>query len=357
MNKKESKINKADYRRTLADTPNKSDKQVRNKNYTRAMLDSLDEQDFAMLFDSDMCMGCKACQVACKQWNKLPSPVWDEDYEFSPGAYSYPPENYGDNYLRMEFIEKEGTINGVDWLFSRVSCHHCTEAGCVLACPTGACHHMPNGSVTISPEICIGCRFCETGCPYHTPKFRYRQKIETKCWFCQDRLEHDGIPACVKMCFPDALDWGYRDEMIRKAHARVDVLREEYPDACVYGEHELGGLHLIEVLKYKPEVYGLPSNPKINIMTRISKLTRPVAALGTIGILSFVGLSYAKNFNYRRAADDLYYDPKTKKTYSKTTGEIWFASEREGLEEGSVAQASVDTSDKVPVSPDMRGED
>lgn len=322
----------------------KAGMQQRNKNLTEAMTAVKDTQDFAMLFDSSMCMGCKACQVACKQWNQLPSPIHDSEYQFSPGAYTYPLENNGDNFLRMEFIELEGsTSKGVDWIFSRDSCHHCTQAGCVEACPTGACHHVENGAVVISPEICIGCRFCATGCPYHIPKYRERQNINTKCWFCQDRLEHGGIPACVKSCFPDALDWGYRDEILEKAHKRVQVLLDsgEYPDACVYGEKEMGGLHLIEVLKYKPEVYHLPSNPSINLMTRVSQLTKPVAALGTAALLGFVGVSFAKNLSYKRRADDLYYDPKTKKTYSKTTGEIWFESEKDH-KDAQVVSCTVD---------------
>lgn len=322
----------------------KADMQQRNKNLTEAMTAAKDTQDFAMLFDSSMCMGCKACQVACKQWNRLPSPVHDKDYQFSLGAYTYPLENHGDNFLRMEFIELEGSNSkGVDWIFSRDSCHHCTQAGCVEACPTGACHHVGNGAVMISPEICIGCRFCATGCPYHIPKYRERQNISTKCWFCQDRLEHGGIPACVKSCFPDALDWGYRDEILKKAHDRVKVLLDsgEYPDACVYGEKEMGGLHLIEVLKYKPEVYNLPSHPSINLMTRVSQLTKPVAAVGTAAILGFVAVSFARNLDYKRRADDLYYDPKTKKTYSKTTGEIWFESEKDDRD-AQVVSCAVD---------------
>lgn len=316
----------------------KAGMQVRNDNRTQEIINASDKQEFAMYFDSSMCMGCKACQVACKQWNKLPSPIHDEEYDFSLGGYSYPLNNYGDNFLRMEFIELDDKVaggeKGVDWIFSRVSCHHCTNAGCVTACPTGACHHVENGAVVISPEICIGCRFCSTGCPYGIPKYRERENINTKCWFCQDRLEHGGVPACVKVCFPDALDWGYRDEVIRKAHERVAVLQQGgYPDACVYGEHELGGLHLIEVLKYRPSVYNLPEDPSINLMTKISKLTKPIAAIGVLGALTQAVVSYIRNRDYRRAADDLYYDPTTKKTYSKTTGEIWFESERDGRDQ------------------------
>ena len=331
----------------------KSDMQVRMDNRTEEIKKASDDQHFAMLFDSSMCMGCKACQVACKQRNQLPSPIKDADYEFNLGGYTYPPDNYGDNYLRMEFIELEGTNSkGVDWIFGRDSCHHWTDAGCVRACPTGACHHVGNGAVVISPEICIGCRFCATGCPYGVPKYRERQNINTKCWFCQDRLEHGGIPACVKVCFPDALDWGYRDEILEKAKKRVQVLLDsgEYPDACVYGEHEMGGLHLIEVLKYKPEVYNLPSKPSINIMTRISEFTKPAAAIGAIAVFGFVATSFIKNLGYKRAADDLYYDPKTKKTYCKSTGEIWFESEREEAHKGAVSSAPVNSVDQEAVS-------
>ena len=284
-------------------------------------------QDFAMLYDSSYCMGCKACQVACKQTNMLPAPMKDEEYEFNLGGYTYPPENSGDNYLRMVFTEVDNP-NGpkpFDWIIRRESCNHCTRAGCVEACPTGACHYVGNGSVDIDPHLCIGCKFCSTGCPWSVPKYRERDNINAKCWFCQDRLSQDEEPACVKTCFPDALDWGYRSTMLTKAQKRVEQLKSGgYEDACIYGEHEMEGLHLLQVLKYKPEVYGLNPNPSIPLMKTIGEAMTPVALAGVLGTLAFVSMSYKNNKNYKKPK--LHYDPKTDETYTQD-GEIWFKDE------------------------------
>ncbi|MDO5044852.1 MAG: 4Fe-4S dicluster domain-containing protein [Coriobacteriia bacterium] len=289
--------------------------------------------DFAMLFDSSYCMGCKACQVACKQENMLPSPMRDEEYEFSPDGYTYPLKNDGDNFLRMVFHEVENG-NGpkpTDWVIARESCYHCTIPGCVDACPTGACHVVGNGSVDIDPSICIGCQFCTSGCPWSTPKYRERDNINAKCWFCQDRLSQDQEPACVKTCFPDALDWGYRSLMLKKAHERVEKLQEEgFADAQVFGEHEMGGLHLIQVLKYSPEVYGLKPHNNLPFTHIVSNLTKPIAAVGFMGALGFTLLS-AKHWK-GHIKPVLHYDPATKKTLTED-GKIWFEDEQPGAED------------------------
>lgn len=280
--------------------------------------------DFAIYYDSSLCIGCKACQVACKQWNQLPSPMLDEDYDFS-GGYTYPPDRDGDNYLLMRFDEREGGPKGVEWLIHRDSCHHCTDAGCVKACPSGACHHEDNGVVVIDPEVCIGCTFCELGCPYHVPRFNERKGIETKCWLCHDRLMSGGEPACVKVCFPDALDFGRWEDMVAKAHARVEQIKDRYPDATVYGEHEMGGLHVIDVLTYAPSEYGLPTGTSglsgISPLTQGSQLLKPATAAGVVAISALIGTAYLRWSKADRDTNRFYFDYDRDTTIDRHTGE------------------------------------
>lgn len=293
-----------------------------------------DPNKVAIYFDASRCMGCKGCQVACKQWNQLPSPMLDSDYHFT-GSYESPLENDGDTWLHMSFNEQESgdPLKPIAWAFGRVSCQHCTDAGCVEACPTGACHHLDNGAVVIDQDRCIGCQFCVVSCPYHVPKMLERTNTSRKCWLCMNRVERGREPSCTQTCPAEAMEFGPRSEMIELAHHRLAEIKDRYPNAVVYGENELGGLHVIQVLQYGAEAHGMPVDPKINLMHKIAMLSKPIAGLGTAAILGFVAVSYFLNRDYHRGVNELYYDPETKKTYSKETGELWFTSDRNEAKE------------------------
>jgi formate dehydrogenase iron-sulfur subunit len=220
----------------------------------------------AILYDSTLCTACRACQVACKQWNG------NEAVETANhGSYENPPDLSPETWLKIEFREVERG-GKVDWLFNRRACMHCTDAACVKVCPTGALGHHELGFVTYDKDLCSGCGYCVDFCPFHVPQSDRNlvtgmAKMD-KCTFCTtpglDRIATGYEPACVKSCPTDALRYGDRDELVAEARKRVQALKAEgHTNAYLYGEKELGGLHVMYVLQDSPEVYGLPVYPEV----------------------------------------------------------------------------------------------
>jgi formate dehydrogenase beta subunit len=221
----------------------------------------------AMLIDVSKCIGCRACQVACKQWNELPA-----EKTTNHGTYENPPDLSGDTWTRIKFKElgNNGTLR---WLFRKEQCMHCTDASCVRVCPTGALQHHPTlGFVTYDRDKCSGCGYCVEFCPFEVLRMDrgFNKVIGTgrmggKCTFCADRVSNGVEPACAKVCPTGAIKFGERNDLIEEGKQRVRLLRETHPDASLYGEHELGGLHMLYVLDERPEVYDLPVNPQMPI--------------------------------------------------------------------------------------------
>lgn len=267
----------------------------------------------ALYYDASLCTACKGCQIACKQWNMNPSPWSEVDTPFT-GSFENPPVNDGDTFLHITFDEADGGPNGVKFAFNRESCQHCTVAGCVEACPTGAAYHRNDGSVVIDPDVCIGCKYCISACPFNIPKFSDRMQVTRKCWLCQDRTSVGKEPACVQTCPTEALQYGPRADMLTRAYERVDAIKERYPDAVVYGDKEMGGLHLISVLQYGPEFVGLPKEPQLSINTKLSDLVKPLTGIGVLGMLGLVTASFIGGTKYKRGPEDLVYDPVKKDT-------------------------------------------
>lgn len=223
-------------------------------------------QHVAMLVDTSECIGCKACEVACKQWNLNEARINQEN-----GTYQSHPELDAQTWTVIKFIEHDDPTTGMTgWLMQKHNCMHCTEAGCVTACPTNALRYGDYGVVTLDKEACIGCAYCEQGCPFdaiHVDKTPFNQKAQKagKCTLCYDRISNGMQPACVKTCPTDCIKYGDRAELVKWAQARVDELKARgYKNANVYGDKELGGLHELYVLLEKPEVYGLPVNPSLS---------------------------------------------------------------------------------------------
>ncbi len=217
----------------------------------------------AMFTDVSLCIGCRACQVACKQWNQLApeEPEWT-------GTYQNHPHFTDKSYRLVRFFEEPDDKGRVKyWHMMSDVCKHCAQAGCLEACPTGAIYRTEHGTVNINQDICNGCRYCVSACPFGVVAFNHDTGTATKCTFCNDRI-HNGLgPACAKACPTESIKFGYRDELEQVAQQRVAQLQKMgYQDAQLYGADQsgaLGGLNAFFLLMGKPAVYGLPENPKL----------------------------------------------------------------------------------------------
>lgn len=220
----------------------------------------------AMLFDASKCIGCKACQVACKQWWGLPAGETEQT-----GSYENPSDLAPNTWTRVTFHEYEEG-GRLQWLFLAWGCAHCTQAACVDVCPTGALKHNELGLVSLERDLCNGCGYCTQVCPFGVPRLEITnvltgQAKASKCTFCQDRATNGLTPACTKTCPTGALEWGERDALLEKAKARVEWLKSRgYAQAQIYGEKELGGLGRLFVLTAPPEAYGLPADPQYPVL-------------------------------------------------------------------------------------------
>lgn len=240
----------------------------------------------AMLIDSSKCIACRACQVACKQWNDLQG--WSYSQTVNEGTYENPLDLSAQTWTRVKFIEYDGA-GRLQWLFLKEGCFHCTEAACVDVCPTQALKYHPLGLITLEREVCNGCGYCTQACPFSIPRldksgFTWQWKA-TKCVFCQDRTASGLRPACVNTCPTGALSWGSRDEMIGKGKDRVALLKAErgFPNGNLYGEMELGGLGRLYVLTESPLIYGLPEEPRYPTSVMLwQKVIQPVGAFAVI---------------------------------------------------------------------------
>jgi len=230
-----------------------------------------DTEEKAMLVDVSKCIGCWWCYAACKNYNNLketerPSP---ED----------PPQLATDCWTTLFTLQK-----GDEWNFRKQACMHCSEPACVEVCSAGALSYDPLGFVAYDPQKCIGCGYCSEHCPFNVPRLSGSsvtgvQKMQ-KCNFCQERVSAGSQPACAEACPTGALTFGNRAELLTEGKNRVAELKDEYPDATLYGEKELGGLHVLYVLQDSPEVYGLPRDPQFPLAAMIGKdILGPIARI------------------------------------------------------------------------------
>ena len=283
----------------------------------------------AILFDTSRCTGCRGCQVACKCWNNLPSSLECVESVDWSGSYTNPPDLNSTTRLIMTFSDFEDTSSQkrVGWAITRRACQHCTNAACVDICPAGALHKDPDtGMVTYDREKCIGCQYCSSVCPFDVPRYDNPNGTPdpqiNKCTGCVDRIANGMDPACVTTCQPEALLFGDRDEMIQQAHVQLDRLKERgYDDACIYGETEMGGLHVIQVLKYGIEKHGQVENPNADVVTTLHKYAKPVT--GALAGLVFLGLAGMTALSAgSEKHDQVVYNPETGDTLDMETGKV-----------------------------------
>ena len=240
----------------------------------------------SMLIDTSKCMACRACQVACKQWNQLPA----EETKFE-GTYENPLELSYDTWTKVGF--KEEKVNDeIKWFFSKQGCMHCGDAACLEVCPADGIYRTDHGSVNIDLDKCINCGECVKACLFQVIGFK-NDELPFKCTFCVERVEKGIKPACASVCPSGAVLFGDRDELIYDAEARVDELKQAGVDARVYGIDEFGGKGMgrVYVLEGSPECYGFELNPSVAMTTKIwSKVMKPVkimvAGLAAVGVLA-----------------------------------------------------------------------
>ena len=231
----------------------------------------------ARLIDTSKCMACRGCQVACKQWNGLLAVTTEQG-----GTYENPRELSANTWIRVEFRERSG-----GWLFRPHTCMHCTDASCEKVCPAGAISHQGE-VVTIDQARCIGCGYCVEACPFHIPHKDEVGGTSRKCTFCIDRITNGLEPACVKTCPSGALQFGERSDLVDQGNRKAQQLRAAgFPNANLYGEYELGGLHTLYVLTERPSVMGLPENPQLATHAAVTKWLAGIVTAGVIAVVPF----------------------------------------------------------------------
>jgi formate dehydrogenase iron-sulfur subunit len=249
----------------------------------------------AKLIDISKCIGCKACQVACMQWNDL-----RDEVGHNSGVYDNPRDLTDTSWTVMRFTEFEEQDGRLEWLIRKDGCMHCAEPGCLKACPSpGAIVQYSNGIVDFHEEHCIGCGYCVTGCPFNVPRISKKDNKAYKCTLCSDRVAVGLEPACVKVCPTGAIMFGSKEDMLHQAEERlVDLKERGYQNAGLYDPKGVGGTHVMYVLKHadQPEIYsGLPKDPRISPMVAFWKSFAKPFALLTMGFTAlFAFLHYTK---------------------------------------------------------------
>jgi formate dehydrogenase iron-sulfur subunit len=224
----------------------------------------------AFLTDASLCIGCKACEVACKEWNELP----DDGFSWSGHSYDNTRALGASTWRHVLFLEQKqsmgsqlaGITEPFRWQFLSDVCKHCANAGCLEACPTGSIVRTEVGSVFVQPDICNGCGYCVVSCPFGVIEKRPEDGRAFKCTFCYDRQKAGLIPACAKACPTQSIQFGDLEVLRQRGKKRVQDLQDRgYSDARIYDPQEtsVGGIHAFFVILGEPETYNLPPAPEV----------------------------------------------------------------------------------------------
>jgi formate dehydrogenase iron-sulfur subunit len=277
--------------------------------------DTGDQPRMGFFTDTSICIGCKACEVACKAWNNVP----DSGFELTGMSYDNTGALGADTWRHVAFIEQEVPADrvtttdlglpgfgapqqpsddraGVRWLMSSDVCKHCTHSACLDVCPTGSIFRTEFDTVVIQPDICNGCGYCIPACPYGVIDQRQEDGRAFKCTLCYDRLKDHKQPACAQACPTDSIQFGELDELRERAQRRVEELHERGVEvARLYGqdpEDGVGGDGAFFLLLDEPEVYGLPPDPVVttrDLPSMWKHVGAAAAGLLAAGAAAFIG--------------------------------------------------------------------
>jgi formate dehydrogenase iron-sulfur subunit len=249
--------------------------------------------------DTSVCIGCKACEVACKEWNAIP----EDGLQLTGMSYDNTQALGASTWRHVAFIEQPFTAassdtpvaaDGVRWLMSSDVCKHCTHAACLDVCPTGALIRTEFGTVVVQPDVCNGCGYCVPACPYGVIDIREEDGRAWKCTLCYDRLEVGLEPACAKTCPTESIQFGELDELRERADRRLEQLHASgATNARLYGESPddgVGGQGAFFLLLDEPEVYGLPPDPVVTTRDLASMWRGAGAA--ALALLAGVAMSF-----------------------------------------------------------------
>jgi formate dehydrogenase iron-sulfur subunit len=258
-----------------------------------------DKQERVGFFtDTTLCIGCKACEVACKEWNELPQ----DGYNFTGMSYDNTGELNGDTWRHVAFVEQFDRTDGKPhpgqkgrWLMESDVCKHCTHAGCLDVCPTGAIIRTEFGTVVIQEDVCNGCGYCVVACPFGVIAEQTQEGTMGKCTLCYDRLKVGEEPACAKACPTDSIQFGPVDVLRERAERRVQQVRQRFEGAQLYLTDKndgIGGGGSMWLLLDKPEVYGLPPDPVVPTKHLLQMWRAAGIAMGALaGAVAFATLA------------------------------------------------------------------
>ncbi|MFC3127648.1 formate dehydrogenase subunit beta [Pseudoroseomonas globiformis] len=241
----------------------------------------------AKLIDVSKCIGCKACQSACIEWNDTYPEIGE-----NVGVYENPHDLTENMFTLMRFTEwVNPETDNLEWLIRKDGCMHCADPGCLKACPApGAIVQYSNGIVDFIHENCIGCGYCVKGCPFNIPRISKADHRSYKCTLCSDRVAVGQGPACAKACPTQAIVFGTKEDMKAHAAERIKDLKSRgYSNAGLYDPPGVGGTHVMYVLHHndKPQIYAnLPENPRISPLVEGWKGVTKYVGLAAMGVMA-----------------------------------------------------------------------